>query len=218
MKFLTSLSTNRIERQQYCLRSWLPYGTVAAVQSRKDIDLLAQDFPDVDFVATDLLGTSDGRHMDRARVAAIVSAGPGLLINSDIKIDTDRDTFEQDWLAMERQFNIGIRYDFSKVGKPKVCNRYGIDAFLITSEVMQVLPDLGFVLGTSVWDYWIVWHMVTSGFSIKAKTTKGLLHLRHKRGWSDVDTNYGLGVMWDRYRVSKQVLDVVIPALTGRVQ
>jgi hypothetical protein len=148
----------------------------------------------------------------------MIDQGPGLLINSDIKIDSSHEDFQADWETERGQFNVGIRYDFDEPGKPKVLNPYGIDAFLITEEAMELIPDVGFVIGVSVWDYWIVWHMLTERFRIKAKTTPGLLHLRHPQNWGERDTEIGLSIMRSVYGLNepKKILDAVIPIATNR--
>lgn len=69
------------------------------------------------------------------------------MINSDIKIDSRHEDFQADWESERGQFNVGIRYDFDEPGQPKIMNSYGIDAFLITEEAMERIPDEGFVIG-----------------------------------------------------------------------
>lgn len=218
MKFITALSRHRIDRQQYCLKTWEQFGDITAVQTAEDIELLKPHFPNVKFVETTLTGKEMYDMPNRVRIKALVDQGPGLLINSDIKLDTTERDFERDWEPQKRQFNVGIRYDFDGPGTKKKINSHGIDAFLITEEVMQRLPDLGFVIGVSVWDYWIIWHMVTERFSIKAKTTPGLLHLRHDVNWSARDTQVGYGIMQAAYGLKdpKKIMDAVIPVVTGR--
>lgn len=69
---------------------------------------------------------------------------------------------------------------------PKFLNKHGIDAFLITEEVMAVMEDHGFVIGVPVWDCWLVWHMLIHRFKIRTKLTPGLLHLIEH--WSRIGT------------------------------
>jgi hypothetical protein len=218
VKFITSLSRHRIERQQYCLKTWQQHGEITAVQSAADIEILTPHFPQVRFVETDKTGSHRYCLPNRVRIKAMIDQGPGLLINSDIKIDSSHDDFQADWEPERGQFNVGIRYDFDEPGQPKVLNPYGIDAFLITEEAMDLIPDVGFVIGVSVWDYWIVWHMMTERFRIKAKTTPGLLHLRHPPNWGERDTEIGLSIMRSVYGLNepKKILDAVIPIATNR--
>jgi len=156
MKFITSISPRRIERQQYCMATWLQYGEIIAVQTACEIPLLQPHFPNVQFVATEKTGASIFGYPSRVNISAMIDQGPGLLINSDIKIVTDQGQFDSDWEPKSRQFNVGVRFDFDGPGKPKYLNKHGIDAFLITEEVMAVMEDHGFVIGVPVWDSWIV--------------------------------------------------------------
>ncbi len=219
MKLITSLGLNRIERQQYCLKTWEKHGTITAVQVPDDIAILQPLFPTVDFVETELTGAVNYGLANRPRIKALVDQGPGLLLNSDIKITSTPEDFAKDWEDRDQEFRVGIRYDFDGPGCAKKLNMYGIDAFLLTQQVVEQLPDLGFVIGVSVWDYWIVWHMMTRRFRISAKTTPGLLHLRHPQNWGERDTELGLSIMQSVYGLNepKRILDSVIPLLTGRV-
>jgi hypothetical protein len=219
VKFITAFSRHRIERQKYCLQSWLEHASeVVAVQTAEDIQILQPHFPEVKFVETNLTGEFLYQLPNRVRIKALVDQGPGLMINSDIKVDSTKNEFAKDWSPTSRQFNVGIRYDFDGPGKSKVLNTHGIDAFLITEEVMTRLPDVGFVIGVSVWDYWIIWHMMCERFQIKTKTTLGLLHLRHPVNWSEVDTKIGYGILEYAYGLKepKKILDAVIPVMTNR--
>lgn len=219
MRFITAFGRNRIERQKYCLQSWRKHATeIVAVQTAEDIELLSPHFPGVRFVETDLTGAELYGLSNRVRIKALVDQGPGLLINSDIKVASSVAEFKEDWMFIPKTFSVGVRYDFDGPGQPKKMNKYGIDAFLISEDVMRLLPDIGFVIGVSVWDYWIVWHMMTKGFSTRAKITPGLLHLKHSVNWSAKDTSIGLGLMAEKYGIKepKMLLDMVIPILTGR--
>lgn len=215
MKFITSLSLHRVERQKYCLESWRRHGDITAVQVAEDIPRLQPEFPFVNFVSTELTGDVPYKYPKRVRIKALANEGPGLLINSDIKITDDPKTFSKKFSPKANEFTIGIRQDFDGPGKPKTLNRYGIDAFLLTQKIVDTLPDYGFAIGVSVWDYWIVWHAVTERMQIKP-ITDGLLHLRHEVNWSHCDTEIGYAILGKHYGVGKSLLDVVIPEITGR--
>ncbi len=219
MRFITALSRHRIDRQQYCIDTWKKHASqIVAVQTKADIEIIAPHFPEIDFIETDLTGEELYQLPNRVRIKALVDRGPGLLINSDIKITSTQEEFNKDWTVVENQFNVGIRYDFDKPGTPKKLNKYGIDAFLITKEIKEKLPDIGFVIGVSVWDYWIIWHMFCERYHIQAKTTPGLLHLNHQLNWSEKETKIGLKLMTNHYNLKdpKKILDAIIPALTNR--
>ena len=176
MKFITSISPRRVERQQYCMATWLQYGEITAVQTAGEIPSLQPHFPDVQFVATEKTGAKIFGYPSRVNISAMIEQGPGLLINSDIKIVSNQGQFDSDWEPKTRQFNVGVRYDFAGPGQPKYLNKHGIDAFLITEEVMAVMEDHGFVIGVPVWDSWMVWHMLIHRFKIQTKLTPGLFH------------------------------------------
>jgi hypothetical protein len=216
VKFITSISPRRIERQQYCIETWRKYGSVVAVQAVEEIPSLESLFPSVQFVATDRTGVELG-YPSRVNIAAMIEHGPGILINSDIKIDTTPRQFAADWSPVSKQFNVGVRYDFDGPGKAKHLCKYGIDAFLITEEIMAVMEDHGFVIGVPVWDYWIIWHAITRGFRIKTKLTPGMLHLNHPMGWSDADMTNGLNIMKRDYGIGQKGLSVAINDITGRL-
>lgn len=218
MKFLTSLSPNRIERQQLCLKTWEQFGEITAVQTAGDVAILEPHFPGVNFVTTELTGAGLYGLPNRPRIKAIVDQGPGLLINSDIKITSTQQEFEKDWTPKAKQFNVGVRWDFEAPKGPKVINKCGVDAFLITEEVMQLLPDVGFLIGVPMWDYWIVWHMLTERFRIQSKISQGLLHLKHAINWTKEDMDRGKEIMHAEYGLDPQnyFLHLAIPIATGR--
>lgn len=217
MKFITSISPRRIERQQYCIKTWLRYGNVVAIQAANEIPALQSQFPDVQFEATDRTGAKLFGYPSRVNIAAMIEHGPGLLINSDIKIDTTATEFKADWTPAPKQFNVGVRYDFDGPGKPKYLNKWGIDAFLITEEVMRLVEDHGFVIGVPVWDYWLIWHMLIHRFKIKTKLSLGLFHLNHPMGWPESDMAIGMKIMKREYGIGQKGLSVAISDVTGRL-
>ena len=87
MRFITSISPKRIERQQYCMATWLQYGEIVAIQTADEIPMLQEQFPEVKFVSTDKTGKELFGYPSRVNISAMVEQGPGLLINSDIKFE-----------------------------------------------------------------------------------------------------------------------------------
>ena len=217
MKFITSIGPKRIERQQYCMNTWLPYGDITAIQVASEIPELQAQFPAVQFIATDRTGEKLFGYPNRINICAMIEQGPGLLINSDIKIDTTQNQFNLDWEPKSKQFNVGVRYDFDGPKQPKYLNKHGIDAFLITEEVMAVIEDHGFVIGVPVWDYWIVWHMMIHKFKIQTKLTPGLLHLNHMMGWLESDHKKGMTIMQKEYGIDHRKLSIEICKVTRRL-
>ena len=76
------------------MATWLRYGHIVAVQTVEDIPLLQPHFPDVQFVATEKTGAKIFGYPSRVNISAMIDQGPGLLINSDIKIDTNQKQFD----------------------------------------------------------------------------------------------------------------------------
>ena len=213
MKFITSISPKRIKRQRYCINSWIKHGNVVAIQAEHEIQELQPQFPQVQFIACSQIEEDSSR----VNICAMIKQGPGLLINSDIKIESTQEEFNIDWEPKPKQFNVGVRYDFDGPGEPKTLNKYGIDAFLITEEIINAIEDHGFVIGIPVWDYWIIWHMITKGFKIKTKRSPGLLHLNHPMGWPMSDMPKGMEIMKRDYGIGQKTLNLVIGDITDRL-
>jgi len=220
MRFITALGKNRIERQQFCIGTWKPFASeIVACNTAEDIAVLKPYFPDVRFeeCPPHLTGEKLYSRPDRVSIYALAQCGPGLLVNSDIKIDGITESeFSSMWAPVDRTLKIGIRYDFDGPGKRKTLNRYGIDAFLLTEQIIARIPNLGFIIGTSVWDYWLTWHM-TAREAYHLTTIHGhLLHLTHQSSWNDADTEIGEKLMSHHYAISHKTLSSVIRVLTGR--
>ena len=71
------------------MATWLQYGQILAVQTASEIPMLQPHFPNVQFVATEKTGAKLFGYPSRVNISAMIDQGPGLLINSDIKIVTD---------------------------------------------------------------------------------------------------------------------------------
>lgn len=217
---MTAIGRNRIERQQYCIETWKPFATeIVACNTAEDIEFLKPHFPGISFEVCPphLTGEKLYNRPDRVSIYALAQCGPGLLINSDIKIDgITPDAFSATWSPVDRTLKLGIRYDFDGPGKPKSLNRYGIDAFLLTDQIIDRIPNLGFIIGTSVWDYWLTWHMAARE-SYHLRTIHGhLLHLTHPSSWNETDTEIGESLMTYQYAISHGTLSAAIQVLTGR--
>lgn len=220
MRFITAIGRNRIERQQFCIETWKQFSSeIVACNTEADIEFLKPYFPDVRFEACPphLTGEKLYNRPDRVSIYALAQCGPGLLINSDIKIDGISPVeFQDRWLPKKRVLKIGVRLDFAAPGKPKKLNPYGIDAFLLTEQIIDQLPNLGFVIGTSVWDYWLTWHFVAKQSFFIEVIQGHLLHLMHESSWNEKDTDIGESIMLHNYAINRRVLSSVIKVITGR--
>jgi hypothetical protein len=220
MRFMTAIGRNRIERQQYCIGTWKPFADeIVACNTAVDIEFLKPHFPDVRFETCPphLTGEKLYGRPDRVTIYALAQCGPGLLINSDIKIDgITPSNFASAWKPVDRKLKIGLRYDYDGPKKPKTMNKYGIDAFLLTEQIIDRIPNLGFVIGTSVWDYWLTWHMVAKQAYYLQAIHGHLLHLNHVSSWNEEDTKIGESLMDHHYAISRKTLSAAIQVLTSR--
>lgn len=170
IRIVTSFSPHRTDRQVACLASWRRFGVaIVAVQPAREIDAMAATYEGVEWIAC------EGQRPTIAELASVASDGPILLINSDIAIESTLPEFRRDWLAIEdKVLRVGCRWEIPVGGKPHL-QRWGIDAFLITPEMLDDFRDAGFAIGQPAWDYWIVLHYASLGYTIRAKTDRGLL-------------------------------------------
>lgn len=213
MKFLTSLSPNRIERQLVAMNTWKQYATeIVAVQTPENIEILAPHFPYVTFIERKIFPDKYPHKPNRVTLGELFSHGPGLLINSDCEM-----TGIDGWDYLPMTLVLGVRHEYKQVPGPKnsviPC---GIDAFLISPDVMTHFEEHGFILGSSVWDVWMPWHYATKGFRLERNRRQRINHQAHKSEWDEVDTDIGTKILQEKYNVSLgRVVDFVMRE-TGR--
>lgn len=225
MKLVTSLSPNRTKHQQSCIASWHATGCdVVAVQSPGESERLRNDYPDVNFVETDLVG--DVFNAPRlVRIAAMLQQAsedaPVLIMNSDLKIVSSPE-FNAFWGKSEPlELKVGIRYDRNITTKATTMFKWGIDVFRITSEIAAALPDIGMTLGMPAWDYWIPWHLVKEcGYRVTTNMSLGMqfVHDMHRKGWSEDQYRIGLKLFESKYGVSAKDLTAWVQEITGRTE
>lgn len=211
IRIVTSFSPRRTERQLACLASWRRLGMpIVAVQPSHEIDAMAEIYEGVEWVPR------EGQRPTIAELASVASDGPILLINSDIEIQSTQSEFRRDWLAIEgNTFRVGCRWEIA-VGRRPHLQRWGIDAFLITTEMLADFRDLGFRIGQPVWDYCIVLHYSSLGYTIRAKTDRGLAHESHQPAWTKAQGREGVAIIAREYGIDRETQNRRISELTGR--
>jgi hypothetical protein len=219
MKIVTSFATNRIERQQYCVSTWQKYGyEIEAVQLPHHIGELKSQFSSVTFVEDDRSGKDFGL-VDTVRIKALLDRDDGegvLVINSDIAMKCAPPKFNAEWLNVpDSVFRVGIRWDQDK-HLNKSLNKRGIDVFRLSSAQCDQVKDVGYSLGTDVWDYWIIWAMLVEGYTIEASHDPGILHAMHERFRPEAGRDVGYELFRKLYGVNKKQLGTLIQVLTGR--
>ena len=238
LKIITSLSPSRIARQQYCITTFLPQErssteeftkseerVIVCVQGPGEQEKLAAHFPGCEFV----VGTTNTsfskptpKITELIKQAGVVNtpvyaaneqAGePALIINSDISIESDISV----WDPVPGTLKMGIRTDFNRRGGKRL-QKWGIDAFLILPEMIELLSDIDFAVGCPGWDFWIPYVLCTKhGYQIEVVQAE-LLHEIHEQAWSKDDYEVYKHIMMNNYRVHDTSLGHFILDITGRV-
>lgn len=221
MKIVTSIGLNRLPRQKFCIDSWLDLGLeVVAVQSDGETRKLEKHFPEVKFVETTSVGELFRKpHM--VRVCAIFEQARTeniLVLNSDIEIRSDKDTFLSRWSTPEqRVLKVGIRWNEDPITKEKELLQWGIDAFLITPRISKLLPDVGMTIGCPAWDYWVIIHLTQQyGYTVICNKEPELIHEIHSQNWSKEDYKIGLRILQQHTGMGRKESGVFIREITGR--
>lgn len=207
MKFITSISPNRLEHQIACIDTWKSYATDIVAIRTPDEPIL--EIPGVRFVTTDKIATAfDSKS---PRIYALLEEAPGIIINSDISIVSAQflEKFTID--RPTKTLDCGVRYDNYKL------NRYGIDVFKITEELKNIYQDTIFSVGQPGWDYYFVLEAQRQGFYINAhKKPMIFRHKVHDIQWARWKLTYAQSVLERMYNASSSDLTREILRLTGR--
>jgi hypothetical protein len=215
MKFITSLHHKRIERQQYCLNTWMKFSTnIVAVQAEHEIEVLRNIFPFVKFVVGEV---SDKFSKPTPKITELIKQAdePSLLINSDISV---KDKELSSWNYEEKVIKLGIRLDYRPVPpQTKHKQKYGIDAFLIGPDMIPLLPDLDFCIGCPGWDFWLPYHLwAYHDYQIRTPSCN-FLHELHPIGWTEADQrSYRERLQGYGYKLTPSMLAAFILDITNR--
>ena len=220
MKFVTSLSPHRIERQQYCLQTWMKLGlSVVAVQPPGEIEKLQEHFPWVEFVETDQTGTSVGRpHLPLiSEMCNQAQSGPIILINSDISVKDTYEQFHREWMTEHdsNELVVGVRMDYKPPDGRKKQTAWGIDVFKICPSMLP-LKNIGMCIGFPGWDHWLPWELHRRGYRIRVAKS-ALLHQTHELGYSEDDMLVSRSILLKEYNlIYASAISAFIQATTGR--
>lgn len=220
MIICTSISPNRTERQQQCIKSWLELGNeVIAVQSKGESSTLQQDYPKVNFEETNLVGDVFNRPK-LVRISALLNQAmyaPILILNSDVEIRTVKSEFDRIWTPIEgKHLQMGIRWEEDPITKSLKLLKYGIDAFLITPQMLEDLNDIGMTMGCPAWDYWIPIHLQRKGYQLHTSKHLSLFHEVHQQNWNKADFNIGVALLQQHYKLSLKEASTFILQVTER--
>ena len=222
MRICTSLSPKRVNRQQFCIKSWMDLGIhVTAIQSVGEVKSYGMDqlYPDITFIETNLVGDLFNRR-NMVRLSAMLQQATKesiIILNSDIEIRSTKEEFFNNWSPPEpKTLKIGIRWDEDPVTKELKLLKWGIDAFLITPQITKHLTDIGMTIGCPAWDYWIPIHLNKLGYKIQTSKVQELIHEDHPKNWSQVDYRIGVSLLTRHYNLSAKSASLLVQELTER--
>jgi len=203
---VTSFSPTRLEAQDKAVQSWKQYGlSFRAVQCIGED--YAKDFTD------DIEWVKPNLHWSK-RTPSLMDIfktidSPTTLINSDIELED-----HLDWKPESNVLRIGIRTDYCP--QFTQLNKYGFDAYLITPETAKLLVNNSiWGLGIPGCDYWIVWKLLTLGYTLDIHK-KGFLHAAHKEQWNKDDYRRCSKLLEFEFDVPVQDIADTLQELTGR--
>jgi len=218
MRFVTSLSPGRIERQLRCIDSWAKYGLeIVAVQTERESDSIESLYKMVSVVRVPERANAWGRpHLPRiVDVINQCDDGPIVIINSDIEITDSVETFRDQWMTERDGLVLGIRRDYTEGSTPKL-TPYGIDAFKITPELWHIFDvDAGFCIGAPGWDYWVPFLVWREKLPIVVSSSV-LLHENHAMAYSSKDIKIAYQLLTDDCLMPGESMSVLIQHITGR--
>ena len=230
---VTSFSPTRLEAQDKAVQSWKQHGlSFRAVQCIGED--YAKDFTD------DIEWVKPNLHWSK-RTPSLMDIfktidSPTTLINSDIELEGSfsvnvpeislRTCTQQtpppeimnsktfDWKPESNVLRIGIRTDYCP--QFTQLNKYGFDAYLITPETAKLLVNNSiWGLGIPGCDYWIVWKLLTLGYTLDIHK-KGFLHAAHKEQWNKDDYRRCSKLLEFEFDVPVQDIADTLQELTGR--
>lgn len=224
MQYVTSINPKaRIEHQRMCIQTWFDAGasTVLSVQTRlDDMGTLLREFPRVEFVVTDSVGHMFARPwlptIHGMMQEIDFADGNALLINSDIEVRVSAEEMAKEFAPPADRFRCMVRWDYNLRQKRIV--KWGIDAFVITPEIRDIVPEDGMTVGCPVWDWWLPW-VVCSKLSTKlwSRLNAGFMHRAHVQNWPNSQMEIGFGVMARKYGIKQHALANWVISQTKRL-
>ena len=210
LMIVTSFSPTRIEAQVRALHSWRKYNVpIVAIQCNDEE--YARQFTD------NIIWVPPNTHWSKLTPSLVdifkLVKQPTLLVNSDIELQLDSLP-----LPTPNTLHIGLRteYDSSTTPHRLFPNKYGIDTFLLTPEIVTHLTNPLWALGIPGWDYWVLWTMVQRHYSIKIEREK-ILHELHKEQWDKTDHRRCSKLLEFEFDMPMKTLVDCILKLTGRI-
>lgn len=206
---VTSFSPTRLEAQHKALATWNQFNReIIAVQCIGED--YAKEFTD------NIVWVKPNLHWSK-RTPSITSLlaqckdEPIILINSDIEVD-----YLGEWLAKPlkpQTLKIGLRTDYCH--QFTQLNKYGLDVFLITPEMLPHLTNNIWALAIPGWDFWLTYKLYQEGYELDI-VNKGFLHEFHKEQWSKEDYRRCAKLLEFEFDLTVQDISDHLQELTNR--
>jgi hypothetical protein len=188
----TIIAPGNVTLQLAAIDSWQKLGfRVLSVNTKPEIDLLLEAFPQVQFVETGRNASAiagkpyiyfdDLLHALKESKAEVCG-----IVNSDIHLLAGADFPEFIRKNAADGFLFGARVDVESFDSPAgEMYEEGFDYFFFGREVISAYPAADFCLGVPWWDYWAPLLPLLAGIPIKELLTPVAFHIRHDANWDD---------------------------------
>ena len=209
---VTSLSSNpaRQARQVKCLRSWREFGLqVVAINTHDEHAAFRHEITEliIPFVNPSLaIKYKKPVQLVTDMLAVGATYGiPFVMLNADIEIKGDHSEFSAS-IDIPHKVTIGVRYNHAEGTQHRFAQREiaGLDAFLLTPEMVATITPMQLGFGKPVWDYWLPHHLRLNGYQINWLTDPLCYHEEHLVQWSKDEWELGAGWFRKLYDVDVQ--------------
>jgi hypothetical protein len=188
----TSIAPGNAALQLAAVDSWHKLGfRVLSVNTKPEIDLLLEAFPQVQFIETGRDASAiagkpyiffdDLLHALKESKAEVCG-----IVNSDIHLLAGADFPEFIRHNAADGVLFGARVDVESFDSP-AGEMYdeGFDYFFFGRKIISAYPAAEFCLGVPWWDYWAPLLPLLAGMPIKELLTPVAFHIRHDAHWDD---------------------------------
>jgi len=180
MILITSISPTNIDRQKRAISTW--DAAVVSFNHPSEIGELETKFPSVRFIPTNNTGINQfGKHYVSINdfMGWIHTNGSALIINSDIIINGNIIIPQRNELLLYSRYDC-VNYNFDTATKfPS-----GYDAFYLTPELANLIPNSDLYMGQCHWDYLIPYVIAKRSVRIITPSAPVMYHEIHSVQYS----------------------------------
>lgn len=200
---LSPLACHR-ESERAAIKSWQAIGLeILSVNLPEETARLASEYPDIAFAIGE---PASGFGRRTPTINSLLDHGYGrdiLLVNSDCSIHAEASVLVAP--------SVLLRYNWKAARQNTKREQWGLDAFVLTPDLVRTIPRLPFGIGQPMWDYWIAWHL-EQHCDLNWIGEPVLFHKAHGLNWTPNDCwigrewikeHYGATVDWEKWRESR---------------